>query len=636
MAKIISKANIAVGGASVTGSISGTTLTVTVADTNGVPIDIGCTLSGSGVTAGTKVTAYGTGSGGTGTYTVSASQTVSSTTITTAGEVTISTTGRTISLNAGTGNLVAKDGVTWQSLYSKFIDLWETDYYNKYPFPFYTIDALSGQFNIGFDGSRYNTWTWTGTLSTGSRLYLRDGGWNEYTPTSAGPDGTDTAGSIAATFVGIVSLGTVSSGTQLYYQKVSGATATNFTYDDAANVGVQVYGNPSNGNFNNQTYFKGYCREYAKKYTESVLADTGKTGTGAYIVNLLLSNSDDLDIVATDANVITTPVTPYNKMKIRYFANPYTKDVDDPTGANPRNFGIVIDVGTHSGIDGSVTGSVLTTSTGGIVGADYVGGTLVIHEGTNKGIYTISGTPSATQVTVTGTFSGTESNLSFTIKPASVLSDGSTGLVNLKQIYTFVQAKLRQTGNINAVSGGATVNGNIASLLMNWTAKLVCGFYSPQNLAGGGSGVIVEGLSDADINSIEFYDNTGAARIYPYAAAGTLNFNSNLTRNGTGYYVLYYQDLTSTNDYGQLQAVKVKDKDGQFIEGAITSSAISFSYSYTTETAGGLRTPNTPTPVVLVAGNPGEAKPVVVYGASLIESKSITISAVAEQDRAYI
>ena len=42
-------------------------------------------ISGTGVTAGTTITALGTGSGGVGTYTVSASQTVSSTTITSTG-----------------------------------------------------------------------------------------------------------------------------------------------------------------------------------------------------------------------------------------------------------------------------------------------------------------------------------------------------------------------------------------------------------------------------------------------------------------------------------------------------------------------------------------------------------------------
>ncbi len=67
-------------GASVTGSISGTTLTVTAVASG--DIDIGQTLSGSGVTSGTQITGFVTGSGDTGTYTVNVSQTVASTTIT--------------------------------------------------------------------------------------------------------------------------------------------------------------------------------------------------------------------------------------------------------------------------------------------------------------------------------------------------------------------------------------------------------------------------------------------------------------------------------------------------------------------------------------------------------------------------
>lgn len=68
-------------GASATGSISGTTLTVTGV-TSGT-LAVGQPLSGTGVTAGTTITALGTGTGGVGTYTVSQSQTVASETLTT-------------------------------------------------------------------------------------------------------------------------------------------------------------------------------------------------------------------------------------------------------------------------------------------------------------------------------------------------------------------------------------------------------------------------------------------------------------------------------------------------------------------------------------------------------------------------
>lgn len=64
----------------VTGAIALTTLTVSAVSSG--QIQVGDILSGSGVTAGTYVTAFLTGTGGTGTYTVSASQTVASTAIT--------------------------------------------------------------------------------------------------------------------------------------------------------------------------------------------------------------------------------------------------------------------------------------------------------------------------------------------------------------------------------------------------------------------------------------------------------------------------------------------------------------------------------------------------------------------------
>jgi hypothetical protein len=63
-----------------TGSMSGTTLTVT-ALLQGAPIVVGMYVDGSSVTDGTYITAMGTGTGGTGTYTINQSVTASSTTM---------------------------------------------------------------------------------------------------------------------------------------------------------------------------------------------------------------------------------------------------------------------------------------------------------------------------------------------------------------------------------------------------------------------------------------------------------------------------------------------------------------------------------------------------------------------------
>jgi hypothetical protein len=69
----------------VTGAIAATTLTVS-AVTSGT-LSVGDSITGTGVTAGTVITALGTGTGGTGTYVVTPSQTAGSTTISASNEV---------------------------------------------------------------------------------------------------------------------------------------------------------------------------------------------------------------------------------------------------------------------------------------------------------------------------------------------------------------------------------------------------------------------------------------------------------------------------------------------------------------------------------------------------------------------
>lgn len=240
-------------------------------------------------------------------------------------ELTVNETTKKITLNVA-GNLIAKDGVTWQALYSKLVDLWATASYQDSPFPAYAIDALSGQFQIGTDGSTYSGWTFA---NDASRQMLRDGGWSEF----------NAAGTLARQYVGIVGLGAVSAGAQEYYQKVSGGTAANFTFTDQCNEGIQVYGDiaadATTTTFDSRIYFKAYCREYAKKYKDSVLADTGKTATGAYIVNMLLSNEDDLKIQAADGAMSGAP---YSGITVGYYSANQTRTI----GGVSRNFKIIV------------------------------------------------------------------------------------------------------------------------------------------------------------------------------------------------------------------------------------------------------------------------------------------------------
>ena len=90
------------------GSISGTTLSIATVSTGA--LYVGATISGAGVTAGTRITAFGTGTGGAGTYTVTPSQTVSSTVI-----VDAPATGM-IRFNSTLTTFEGYNGSTWGSI----------------------------------------------------------------------------------------------------------------------------------------------------------------------------------------------------------------------------------------------------------------------------------------------------------------------------------------------------------------------------------------------------------------------------------------------------------------------------------------------------------------------------------------
>lgn len=435
-------------------------------------------------------------------------------------ELTLDTVANTFTLNVA-GNYVAKDGVTLQALYSKFVSLWETTTYNKFEFPMYAIDALSGQFQFGTDGQTFSGWK---PSNDATRQGLRDGGWSEFS----------SAGVLNRQYVGIVSLGDVNAGAQLYYQKVLSGASANFTFVDEVNEGIQVFGDVSNGNFDNRTYFKGYVREQGKKYKDSILADTGKTSTGANIVNLLLSNEDDLKIQDSDVNVSTN--TPYTSIDVEYF-----------------------------GVDQNRT----------IGGVSY---------------------------------------------PFRIIIDGANATA--EQIYTKIQYLLRQATDIDA--GAGAVVGKTANLLLNFVGDTLITT----------TGVYIDNYNTNDVNRLVFTDKNGIARTEPFTATGNLNFNSFLTLGGTGYYRMYFTDLSGVADYGLTGAITVNDASATGIFGTITSGSISFTFAYDSNTQGG-RTAGTDAQVTVVAGNAGSAKPVVT-NYTITRATGQGISLVAENDRAYV
>ena len=154
------------GGATFNGTISGTTLTASTPSAGSLAV--GQTISGTGVTVGTKITAFLTGIGGSGTYTLSASSTVSSSTPMTAsvvpGIVTVNTAptnGQIVSFST-TGTLPT--GITAG-----------TNYYvvNRTTTTF-QISATSGGAAISFSGASIGTHTasWYTLVNTSGTVTL--------------------------------------------------------------------------------------------------------------------------------------------------------------------------------------------------------------------------------------------------------------------------------------------------------------------------------------------------------------------------------------------------------------------------------------------------------------------------------
>jgi len=228
------------------------------------------------------------------------------------------------------GGLVFKDGVTWQALYSKLVDLWATSTYQDSEFPCYAIDALSGQFQIGTDGASFSGWTFADDTT---RNALRDGGWSEF----------NDAGVETAQYCGFVGLGSITPAAtvQPYYHLATADAPTNFPFTDQFNIGIKVKDNVS---LDKRTYAKAFVREYGKKFKSSILADTGSAATGAFKQNFLVSNEDDLKLTTLLGSVQATADAamsgaPYSGITVAY----NTVAVSRTIAGVARDFKIIIE-----------------------------------------------------------------------------------------------------------------------------------------------------------------------------------------------------------------------------------------------------------------------------------------------------
>ena len=219
------------------------------------------------------------------------------------------------------GNLT-NDGATVKAVYSKLKDIWRTDTSGagssnlliKFPFPMSPItdeqfEMVNGwNWDKGADVSPARTSGTDGVLADTTQL-LRTGGWQV----------VNTAGNATEEWAGIISLGALGQGDQVYYDQSNNETAdstVNFVLKSKVNQAVQIFRDDDgdgitaeNNDFNRRSYFKMFCREWKKTYAASAFSDIGVSVSTFQAYRFPLTNATDLKATHAEALVAGTGIS---------------------------------------------------------------------------------------------------------------------------------------------------------------------------------------------------------------------------------------------------------------------------------------------------------------------------------------
>jgi len=553
------------------------------------------------------------------------------------GNIWIDTATLTVSMN--THGLLTTEGASIQAVYSYLKQEWKTDaILIKFALPMIAITPEQFEFVDG----------WKPADATTSNLF-RDGGY-----AIKRIDGTS-----IKEYAGIITLGSIGTTDQVYYQQLQNGTSTNVVLTGAVNQAVKVYTN-ANGldiaftatgskitstttdlsvfdvgdilvitgsglnsgtytvasvtsstalvvnevivtevagatvdiTFNSKSYFKIFVREYQKLYAQSQLSDIGGSSLTYQAYRFPLANSADLKITNADTAVLTS--LPYTDMNITYLNGIGFTTFADAT-VYPAN--MVVQDSTGRWFITAIGG---TSSTVGALGV-------------------VSDTGITDWVSYTG-----ERQVGTAWYPFSVVVDADVakngGLPTAEQIYEFVQYSLRQNVDIDASTG--SVIGKTANRLLKFVGDTLVT----------STGVFIDNFSNTDINRIEFVDVSGTNRIFPFVAAGVINFNSNLVNDIGAVYKMFFTNIAG-KAFGAVGAIIVQDKNGIDVVGAVTGSQASFTFDYDGNIQGG-RTAGTDAPITVVAIGLDKAQ--YVKSTSVIgRSSSNVVSLTASLERNF-
>lgn len=225
-------------------------------------------------------------------------------------EITFDTGAKTIALTV-TGNL-SSDGVTLKCIYSFTKEEWKNDSaLIRHPFPFTPITDEQYELKDG--------WNWA---NDATRYLVRTGGWAV----------VDTSNVTQEMWAGVVSLGSLETGTQVYFNQTGGA-ATNFQLTGAVNQAVQIF---DLGVFDHRASLTLFARKQGDLFAQSTLAAIGVTSMSYQVYRFPLATSSDLKILLGDVAIAASP---YSGITITYHSSNFARTI----GGVSYNFNVEID-----------------------------------------------------------------------------------------------------------------------------------------------------------------------------------------------------------------------------------------------------------------------------------------------------
>lgn len=229
---------------------------------------------------------------------------------------------------------LSADGITLKAVYSKLKDIWQNDTTAiKYEFPMTPITDERFELLKGWDFDK------TGSGSDLTTNLIRTGGWAR----------KNTAGAVIEEWIGVVTLGSIQTGGQVYFTQFLADTAHNFVLTGAVDQAVQVMSDPDgNANFSDgydyRSYFKLFIREQGNTYATSQLSDIGVGTVQPQVYRFPLTDADDSKIATADTGIDansdgTADVAPFTGMSITWSVAPVARTINGVS----RNFHVIID-----------------------------------------------------------------------------------------------------------------------------------------------------------------------------------------------------------------------------------------------------------------------------------------------------